>query len=215
MKKLKAVKSFSFALDRRNALYKIMNLDKSKKGSIDTCLRDIINIINSKKNYFTTSSCSGRIYVYNLKTIFAKKHEFDVIYTTHEKAKVSDVLKELEKPENKKKELWLKMESFILHIACKTLFDALALLKLANSLGLKHSGIMGISRTKGNTLADADQSPEKIKKIMVEIRGNYYINAPVKSDEYSLANLIDDANNLLDLNLEILKKLELKLKELG
>ena len=34
--------------------------DLSKKGSIDTPIVDLINLINSSDNYYTTSSCSGR-----------------------------------------------------------------------------------------------------------------------------------------------------------
>ena len=35
--------------------------DKSKKGSIDDGIIGLINLINSKSDYYTTSSCAGRI----------------------------------------------------------------------------------------------------------------------------------------------------------
>ena len=35
--------------------------DKSRKGHIDKDIAKILSKINSKKDYYTTSSCSGRI----------------------------------------------------------------------------------------------------------------------------------------------------------
>ena len=37
--------------------------DLSRKGSVDEPIRNLVNLINSKSQYFTTSSCSGRILV--------------------------------------------------------------------------------------------------------------------------------------------------------
>jgi tRNA(Phe) wybutosine-synthesizing methylase Tyw3 len=37
--------------------------DLSRKGSVDEPIRNLVNFINSKSQYFTTSSCSGRILV--------------------------------------------------------------------------------------------------------------------------------------------------------
>ena len=38
-------------------------VDLSRKGSIDAPIEELIQFINSQRNYFTTSSCSGRIIV--------------------------------------------------------------------------------------------------------------------------------------------------------
>ena len=40
-------------------------VDLSKKGSIDEHIVDIVQHINSFTDYFTTSSCSGRICVFS------------------------------------------------------------------------------------------------------------------------------------------------------
>ena len=39
--------------------------DISKKGSIDVGISDLVNYINSQNDYFTTSSCSGRISIFS------------------------------------------------------------------------------------------------------------------------------------------------------
>lgn len=38
-------------------------VDMSRKGSIDEPILDLVSFINNQQNYFTTSSCSGRIIV--------------------------------------------------------------------------------------------------------------------------------------------------------
>ena len=43
----------------------LSQVDLSKKGSIDDQIMDLIQYINAKDNYFTTSSCSGRISVFS------------------------------------------------------------------------------------------------------------------------------------------------------
>ena len=39
-------------------------VDFSFKGSIDAPVLELVNFINSHENYFTTSSCSGRVSVF-------------------------------------------------------------------------------------------------------------------------------------------------------
>ena len=43
----------------------LKGLDHSKKGSFDAPIHDLIVFINSQKNFFTTSSCSGRIHIFH------------------------------------------------------------------------------------------------------------------------------------------------------
>ncbi|MBI2659990.1 hypothetical protein HYX07_02415, partial [Candidatus Woesearchaeota archaeon] len=48
----------NFAKEKSDFLRK---KDKSKKGFIDKDAVKIVNCINSKSDYYTTSSCAGRI----------------------------------------------------------------------------------------------------------------------------------------------------------
>jgi len=43
----------------------LSQVDLSKKGSIDDQIVDLVQYINAKDDYFTTSSCSGRISVFS------------------------------------------------------------------------------------------------------------------------------------------------------
>jgi len=42
----------------------LRHVDLSRKGSIDEYIVSLVECINSKHNYVTTSSCSGRIIIY-------------------------------------------------------------------------------------------------------------------------------------------------------
>ena len=43
----------------------LSQVDLSKKGSIDDQIIDLVQYINAQENFFTTSSCSGRISVFS------------------------------------------------------------------------------------------------------------------------------------------------------
>jgi len=42
----------------------LSSVDLSKKGSIDSPIRDLVHDINEQPSYFTTSSCSGRVCIF-------------------------------------------------------------------------------------------------------------------------------------------------------
>jgi len=52
------------AVFRKQKLSCISKIDLSKKGSIDEAITDVVVFINYFDQYFSTSSCSGRIYIY-------------------------------------------------------------------------------------------------------------------------------------------------------
>ena len=54
-------------------------VDFSRKGSIDVKIVDLSLFINSEKDYFTTSSCSGRIILFDDKVCIAISHYHRVI----------------------------------------------------------------------------------------------------------------------------------------
>ena len=51
----------SFKHQKKTNLSKV---DLSRKGSVDAAIVELVQLINEQQEYFTTSSCSGRIYVY-------------------------------------------------------------------------------------------------------------------------------------------------------
>jgi len=57
-------KAVADSVFRKQKLSCLSKIDLSKKRSIDKAISDLVVFINSCDQYFTTSSCSGRIYTY-------------------------------------------------------------------------------------------------------------------------------------------------------
>jgi len=69
----------------------LSQVDLSKKGSIDDQIVDLVQYINAKDDYFTTSSCSGRISVFSELADQKKKH-CEWLYVTHSTATEEEVV---------------------------------------------------------------------------------------------------------------------------
>jgi len=115
--------------------------DKSSKGDWDKKIISLCEKINKSKNYYSTSSCSGRIVlIYDSN----KKTHGLFLHVTHDKINPS-VLKEILKKilKNSKNLLIIfKQEPCGLHVACRNLKDAQNLLTKAKKVGWKKSGII-------------------------------------------------------------------------
>jgi len=154
----------------------LAKLDKSKKGDIDELLLPLIQQINSQNNYFTTSSCSGRVVIWNGS---GKKNETTWLKVSHSLIDYSffDDLK------NEHGLVWLRVEPFILHVCCRDLDSANKFLSQAKSL-FKKSSLLSISN-----------------KIIVEVKGSELIELPLLKEGQFLFNdlplLVELANQKL------------------
>jgi len=179
----------TFDVDKKNALTKI---DKSKKGSIDQPIKKLLDIINKKKDYYTSSSCSGRIILFStIKE--GKKYETKWLFVSHKKVNFNEI-KPYFKPD--KDQLWLRQESFILHVCCRTLKQAQKLLESCEKSGLKRTGI------------------HSLKKIMVEIINTPHLNTLIGEKNKLLVgndfirSWLKEANDNMDKNSKKIKELE-------
>lgn len=174
--------------------------DKSKKGYIDKSIINLVNKMNSSKNYYTTSSCSGRIVLLALKP--AKKLGAKWLFKSHSYVNFSQIKKSLTKLP--KTDVWLRSEGAIFHIACRNIIDAQQLVNKARSVGFKRSGIQATH-----------------KKIIVEIASSEYIYAIIAKngrlvvDESYIRVLINEANKKLKANKEKLRKFYDSVKRAG
>jgi len=116
-------------------------LDKQDKSSIGEWDEKIVKLcekINKFENYYTTSSCSGRIVVLNDKEV---KQKGLFLGRDHDFIDLERFLKGIPK-EVAQMTLKYKQEPPILHVHCKTLEDAQELLRKAQLAGWKRSGII-------------------------------------------------------------------------
>jgi len=182
-------KILSFEQQKRNVLSR---KDNSKKGSIDRGVKEIVEMINSLDDFYTTSSCSGRIMLIERKS--CKKNEAEWLFSSHDAVAIDELLEALKHiPE---KPVWFKQENLILHVCARNFECAKRLLNIARDSGFKRSGIMSAN-----------------KKFMIEIESADNINALIAKDgrllvgkEY-LAALLNEANQKMKINNERIRKL--------
>jgi len=116
----------------------LSKVDKSSIGEWDKKIKKLCDKINKLDNYYTTSSCSGRV-VIMLDKKQKKPGLFLKVY--HDKIKFKQLKDDLNKM-GRVELIKFKQEPPILHVHCKTLKDAQILLKKAQLAGWKKSGII-------------------------------------------------------------------------
>lgn len=168
--------------------------DKSSIASWDQKIKFLCNKINKKKNYYTTSSCSGRIVL--LKYSETKQKDA-FLFRIHKKTnfkELSSALKTASYPGI----IEFQQTSCIMHVACKTLEDAQSLVNKAKFAGWKRSGIMSTN-------------PERY---MVELHSTENMSFPIAKNKKSLVSdeflklIIEQANNKLERVWNKIKRLE-------
>lgn len=172
-------------------------LDKQK---VDKQVVPLCKFLSFTKNYFSSSTCSGRIVLLNVDEVESKKKA-----AFHAKWHRKTGFAELWKALNKKtqNEIWFKMEPFILHIGTNTIENAQKLLEICRTVGIKRGGIQVL----------------KDGKISFEITGTQHISCPVKKenkiivDKKYLKFLLAKANKKLAKNYAQLKVFEKECKK--
>ena len=178
----------TFDNDKKQTLLK---LDKSKKGHIDEQIRSLIDIINKHPDYYSTSSCAGRIM---LIIPFNKKSDAKWLFSSHDTIKYSDLLPYLDKLP--KEIVWLRMEPPIIHIVARNMDSADSLLRIANNNGFRRSCILS---TK--------------KRIIIEINIPDKMDAPISENNELIVT--EDYLNILIEHANIrLKKTRKKIKKI-
>jgi len=115
--------------------------DKSNEGSWDIKIKSLCNKINKSKDYYTTSSCAGRIILLKEST---KKQPDAFLFKTHKKTTLNEIKNALEKTNYK--DIEFQQTSCILHVACSSLEKAFTLVNKAKLAGWKRSGVMSQKR---------------------------------------------------------------------
>ncbi|AEC52418.1 hypothetical protein PNA2_1503 [Pyrococcus sp. NA2] len=166
-----------------------------RRGEVDEDVIPLLEKINSKPNYFTTSSCSGRISVMEMPN-FGDKVNAKWLGKWHREVSLEEVLKAIEK--HKEGQLWLLVRSPILHVGARTLEDAVRLVNLAVSSGFKYSNIKSISDRK---LIVEIRSTERLDVFLGE-------NGKVLVSQEYIKKVVEIANSQLRRFKEKLKRLE-------
>ena len=124
--------------------------DKSRKGSIDNKIKKLVNKINSFKDFYTTSSCSGRILLLAIPKS-NKKNEVQYLFRLHKKINNNEFKKLIKIMKSKKipkEDVWFIVQPVILHIACKDIDNAKKLLNTARDIGFKYLALSQLEKAR-------------------------------------------------------------------
>ncbi|KAL2085291.1 hypothetical protein ACEWY4_018611 [Coilia grayii] len=173
----------------------LSRVDFSRKGSIDEDIYPVVSLLNNSSNYFTTSSCSGRIIVIDglSETSEIQKQNCSWLFVTHQKCNEEDVISGLQKARGT---AVFKFEPFVLHVQCKDIESARLLLSVAVHAGFRNSGV----------------SIGKRGKIILAVRSTHGLEVPLSHMGEVLVNenyihfLVQIANQKMTENLHRIKR---------
>ncbi|XP_006934901.2 tRNA wybutosine-synthesizing protein 3 homolog isoform X2 [Felis catus] len=157
----------------RNAEFKrwkaqgLSKADLSRKGSVDEDVVELVQLLNGREQYFTTSSCAGRIILLdgNINGFKVQKQNCCWLLVTHKPCVKDDVIVALKKANG---DAILKFEPLILHVQCRQLQDA-QILAIRSTHGLEvplsHKGKLMVTEEYIDFLLKiANQKMEENKK---------------------------------------------------
>jgi len=167
--------------------------EAKKMGRMDQDLVKFCDFVAKSKNYYTASSCAGRIALIGLDKTESKQESafYRKWHRTIKKEELLEAVKAF-----KGEVLWFKQEPLILHLGTNDLDNARKILILCEKAGIKRAGI----------------KVAKDGKFMAELLGTHAISAPIKEgnycvDEEYLKYLAEKANEKFKKNQELIKKL--------
>lgn len=181
----------SFSEDKSKQLAR---KDKSDKGSWDEKISSLCKKINSRNEYYTTSSCAGRIILIKSSE---KKQENLFLFRTHSKINFNQLRKELSKL---KGDVDFQQSSCILHVACSSIENAQRLVDKAKFAGWKRSGIMSTRN-----------------RIICELMSTEHLELPIMRkaqvfiSDKSLKIIVSEANKKMERTWQKIRKLEILL----
>ncbi|XP_023671695.2 tRNA wybutosine-synthesizing protein 3 homolog isoform X2 [Paramormyrops kingsleyae] len=167
-------------------------IDLSKKGSVDEDISDVVAFINDSENYFTTSSCSGRITLIDGVSEVQKK-DCNWLFVTHQKCQSADVVASLARAGG---DASFRFEPFVLHVQCRRLEDAQLLHSVAVNSGFRNSGM-----TVG-----------KKGKIITAVRSTHCLEVPLTHEGQQLVSgdyvsfLVEVANQKMEENFRRMRR---------
>lgn len=184
-----------FDKSKKAVLDKLYLPDKSKKGTVDKALIPLIDLINKHPDYYTTSSCSGRISVFTGHDVKIKS-EAKWLFVSHEKVDFNEMLEALN--DLPKSMTSFRAEGLILHVACRTYDDAVKFMIFSQNNGYKHTGIIAAT-----------------KRFVVQVLGVERFDAPIAKNKELLVSqdylkfVLDEANKKLEKTHQSIQRLYL------
>ena len=176
-------------------------VDAIEKKKIDPLMIDISNFISQTKNYFTTSTCSGRITLMEVDEKESKrKNAF--FRKWHSQVSFEEVWNGIQDNSNIEN-VWFRQDAFVFVIGTNTIENTKPIIQACQEAGIKRFGI----------------HHSEPGKVLMEIFGSQRMSVPVKEkqeilvEEKFVQKIVEIANKKWKQNDKSLNKLNEKLKE--
>jgi tRNA wybutosine-synthesizing protein 3 len=197
-----------------------------ENSSIDQRVIPALAIVNSHPDYFSTSSCSGRVMLLSLAYPGAKNESL-ILSKWHEKFNKEQLMEGIDKWD-KYRYLFLFAQSAIFHIIARDLNKAVELRNLGELAGFKYSTLRSIKPLKKAYHGDnTNTSSSSVdidnilidSRITVELLSTERLNVPIGLDNKILVNdeyfdvLLELSNDAISKTHEKIVKLENVLSE--
>ncbi|MBN3037165.1 MAG: hypothetical protein JW834_01840 [Candidatus Diapherotrites archaeon] len=148
-----------------------------REGLVDEEALPFLRLVNARPEFMTSSSCYGRVMLIDLP---GKKDQARFVFVSHSPPDEETMWAALEDCEG---EVWFKFDPLILHVSCRDMDAACALLRVKGAAGLKRGGVFSVSPNR----------------VQIEIEGTARMALPVKAGNQLLVSreyfdlLLDDA----------------------
>lgn len=176
--------------ERRQRMFRRM-LEDVEVGYLDPDIYNLLLLLFGRQESFPVSSCSGRITLVDAPMPWHRRGS-TVIFKKHAAVEKTEIEPILSQPPLSR--FWLVVTGPILHISALTLREASTLLKIARRAGMKHSGVLSISK----------------RSIYLELKTGVRLTILLKSGSYEhehLAEVVRVANEALAEGKSRLKRL--------
>ena len=163
---------------KRRELFNLRLLEDIKLGRVDEDIIDILLMFNNIEEYYTTSSCSGRITIHKGK-VYEDKRKHVVLFKMHELSKENELSDCLIEVLREHRFVWLKVSGFIIHVITNCLENAIALAKLVRRCGMKKD--ICIRPIRNNEWLIVLKSPHNLSTpLSIDVIDSQYVNTLVK-----------------------------------
>ena len=181
-----------FSIQKQHALQSMQQAIQEEL--VDDAIIHLLKLINDSQEYYTSSSCAGRIMLLELPSI-GDKIRAKCLGKWHMPVTLSEIMQASSKASQGL--LWLLAQSPIFHVGACSVSAADHLVKLSVSCGFKNSSVKSLG-----------------KKVMVEVASTERVDAPIGRDgrllcsEEHLELLVSCANHVMEKSSEKLTKFE-------
>jgi len=166
------------------------------EGRVDPDIFSLLDALNSLPFAYTTSSCSGRIQLYEAE-LPGEKFSLRSLGKWHSSVDEEEILSAM-RGEN----VWLALLPPIIHIRTCSLRASLAMLRILRESGFKRAGILHLSRAGGFIEAMGTERLE----MPLRLRGRELL------DPEAIKLIVDAANSMLLRAKERIHRLEVRLR---